>query len=486
MKTRAFYVASILAVLALCLGFSLLESRSGPLRTHQHRTAPAAPAQPAAQGAFCTHLPILCLDTSGQKVPGSPIGREGQLIIVDTAPDGSASITGALRLIDGGEGENTPADAPILTASAALSYRGNSSRYFDKKSYSIKLVDEAGRDAPQPLCGMEPHHEWILNGPFLDRSLLRNYLCMNIAGQIMEFAPDVRYCELFVDGEYQGLYLLMETISKGEGRIPLQTPERSSDVTGYIIRWDRVGKGDHELRNYTRYTFQAGVSALDVAYPGKNQITPGRMAYIEEDVSRMERALYSGHRTDPDAGGAAHLDYDSLAEYFIINEFFGNVDAGRFSTYYYKAARGKLKACVWDFNNACDNYLDYPQAVSGFTLQNAPWFSMLLRDEAFVDKVVDKYRLLRRGALSDAYLQSYIDETLAFLGDAPSRNFEKWGYVFDLANFNDIHYLQPIERNHTSHEAAVAQLRGYLAARGAWLDAHIHVLYQHCHPSRVH
>lgn len=80
--------------------------------------------------------------------------------------------------------------------------------------YSIHLVDENGAEDPQALAGMAAHDEWALNGPFLDRTLLRNYLCLNVAGEIMEYAPNVRYCELYLNGEYQGLYLLMETVSK--------------------------------------------------------------------------------------------------------------------------------------------------------------------------------------------------------------------------------------------------------------------------------
>ena len=247
------------------------------------------------------------------------------------------------------------------------------------------------------------------------------------------------------------------------------------------MRWDRTGKGDHELDNYTFYTYKGDVSALDVRYPGNSQITQQRLAYIEDDISKIEKMLYSYDLT----AASDYLDVNSFAEYFIINEFFRNVDAGRFSTFYYKNSRGKLKTCVWDFNNSCDNYIDYVWDEAGFTMQNAPWFGQLLKDERFVSLVVGKYRQLRQKALSEKNLLSYIDETRAWLGDEVEKNQEKWGYVFDLSRYNGMNYLTPVERNDVSYDGAVQRLKAFLIARGDWLDAHIETLYQYCHPSKT-
>lgn len=300
----------------------------------------------------------------------------------------------------------------------------------------------------------------------------------------MEYAPNVRYCELFVDGKYQGLYLLMESISKGEGRISIQKPDKNSNTTGYIVLLDRAGKGDQELSNYSYYTYRSGISALDVRYPGLNQITDGRMEYIRQDISKIEKVLYSYDLIDEKKGYTRYMDLKAFAEYFIINEFFRNVDAGRFSTFYYKEARGKLKPCVWDFNNGADNYIDYTWNEAGFNMINAPLFDALIKDEKFVTEVVDKYRELRGGVLSEEYLSKYIDETNTWLGDGVSRNYEVWGYVFNLENFNGMNYLTPMERNVTSHEQAVQQLKNFLSARGNWLDEHIDTLFQYCHVSK--
>src|SRR5699024_1676562 len=95
---------------------------------------------------------------------------------------------------------------------------------------------------------------------------------------------------------------------------------------------------------------------LSVSYPGRCKLTETQFAWITQDISQFEQALYSSSFDDPQLGYAAYIDVDSFAEYFILNEFAMNRDASGLSTYVYKELGGKLQLCVWDFNNSFDNY----------------------------------------------------------------------------------------------------------------------------------
>lgn len=486
MRSKVIYVLSVVVMLIICSGAYMLSKDIKAMRIHQHLEKEWQNTERVSETAgYSTNLPIVQIDTKGQTIPGKAIlDMNGTKIGLVTADDGTDTITAGFSVIDSKQGFNTLDTEADVTTYARIHYRGNSSRLFDKGSFAVKLVDENGLEDSRELAGMPSHNEWVLNGPFLDRTLIRNYLCYNIAGEIMEYAPNVRFCELFVDGEYRGVYLLVETISRSTSRLNLTKPERNKDMTSYIVRWDRVGKGDHELDNFTFYTYNADVSALDIRYPGNNLITEGKQAYIEKDISKIEKILYSYDFADTDKGYANYIDINSFADYFIINEFFRNVDAGRFSTFYYKDVRGKLKTCVWDFNNACDNYIDYLWDESDFSMQNAPWFGRLLKDKKFVNAVVYRYRHLRKTVLSDEYLQNYIDEVASWLTPARLRNYEVWGYVFNMNNYNGLTYLTPVDRNYESYDESVAQLKDFIKRRGDWLDSHIEVLYQYCHESK--
>ena len=104
---------------------------------------------------------------------------------------------------------------------------------------------------------------------------------------------------------------------------------------------------------------------------------------------------------------------------------------------------------------------------------------MLLKNEEFVERVLNRYAELRRGVLSEEYLLNYIDETLDWLGPAVERNNRRWADTIEHWNG-----LTPEERNLHSHREAVAQLKDWIVERGDWLDYCIHALRQYAHPSR--
>ncbi len=445
-------------------------------RQHSLELQHAVPVDfPQESRGLVTHLPILRIDTGGEPIPWVSLSGEPR----DGLPAGTRLDPDCTVELIWHEGEwNTEADEPFMEAPGTIRIRGNSSRNFDKKSYLLRFINERGGNKSRPLVGMAAGAEWVLNGPILDRTLLRNYLCYTVAGEVMDYAPDSRYCELILNGEYRGVYLLVSAITREKGRLDLtESKNRNSPVTSWIVRWDRDGKGDMLLPTFTYYTYKDGVSSIDLRYPGESIVTEEKAQYVIEEISAIEREIYA-------TGHCDKLDLEEFARYFVLNEFFGNVDAGRFSTFYYKDVRGKVKPVVWDFNNAMNNYIDYEYGDDGFYLIDAPWFSGLLQNKDFVEEVIAEYRALRFSILSDESLTAMIDETVAFLGNAVDRNYEVWGYVFVPGSEEGRNYLQPAERNYYSYEESVEQLKSWMTARGRWLDKNIETLLQFCHESR--
>ena len=106
---------------------------------------------------------------------------------------------------------------------------------------------------------------------------------------------------------------------------------------------------------------------------------------------------------------------------------------------------------------------------------------MLMKDEKFTDRIINRYRYLRRHYLSDEYLLNYIDEIVAYLGDAVDRNYDVWGYTFDEEN--DL--LVPTNRNVRSYEEAIEQLKTHIVERGKFMDEHIESIRQFSSESKV-
>ena len=172
---------------------------------------------------------------------------------------------------------------------------------------------------------------------------------------------------------------------------------------------------------------------------------------------------------------------DSFIDYFLINELTCNYDAGWLSTYIYKDTAGLFHLCLWDMNSACDNYRESSIDTQSFQMQNCLWYFMLTKDEDFIDALIDRYWELRETYFSEEYLNQYIDDTISYLGDAVDRNYKVWGYAFE----KESDLLIPTERNPRSYEQAVAQLKGFLTKRIAWIDENIDTLRQYSAESKV-
>lgn len=488
MKYKLMGGAMALLVLVCALAASALEAEEGPARVHQHLSSRGPDAGCGCDGAeLCTHLPLVIIDTGGQEIPGAPNGEEDDYgeELYTTAEDGTDFINVQVAVIDNQDGNNHPSDTPDFTTASQFRIRGHASRHFEKSPYLLKFINEDGEDNPISVMGMGAHNEWVLNGPYLDKSLIRNYLCYNLAGEIMEYAPNVRYCELIVDGDYRGLYLMLESITSGDDcRLNLRSDVRDSSITGYLLRLDRtveeeVGSTRDIYTYMERMIFVRDDEAI--RYPGKNRLTEELAREIELEYSAFEKALYSYDYDTEEYGYWNYIDVDNFVDYFIINEFTRNVDSGRYSTYLYKELGEKYKLCVWDFNNAMDNFPDDEITTENFALSDRVWYDMLFRDEEFAERVIERYWELRRTVFSDAYLNRYIDETLEWLGPAIDRNTQRW-----RESIEEWEPLIPEERNVYSQEEAVDQVRHWLHERGEWLDENIDALQAKAHPSRNH
>lgn len=406
-------------------------------RYHQHLERPAyTPCADHGEDLLCSYLPLVLIDTGGEAIPGVPIPDADSNIENNrftTTADGSTLLRASVSVVDHAEGNNHPADTPTLQSVIDIRVRGNSSRYFDKHSYLVKtLTDDGTASRDVAMLGMDAFDEWALHGPYLDKTLIRNYMWYNLAGEIMDYAPNVRFCEVLLNGVYQGLYVMTETVSSGaDARLKLTEPSKDTVQTSYALRLDR-GSGNEvkNIETFSQYALR-NLQDMDIVYPGTKWLTPERAAWIAQDFSDFEKSLYSyDYDTEPYAWWE-QADMSSFVDYFILNEFTCNYDAGWFSTYIYRDVRGKYKMCIWDFNSACDNYSHPVTEPQHFELQHNVWYYMLSRDEKFINAVIDRYRELRQGVLSDAYLNGYMDAVVEWLGPAVERNFSVWGYTLE-------------------------------------------------------
>lgn len=404
------------------------------------------------------------------------------------------------------DGHNYLSDKPTKTVHALMRIRGNSTRLVPKKQYRLTLMDKNfKKEIDKKMLGLSQNSHWILNGPFEDKSFMRNRLAYSVSRKIMEWAPRTRYCEVFIrkkgqngkmDQYYKGIYLMMESIDRDDKRVNIEKSDHNSTETSFIIQNNRPRQGDRLVKSYGYENYLYDYPYM-VVYPGRKNLTASQRQYIEQTMSLFERALYSENSKDD---YRKYIDMDSFVDYYIINEFFKNTDAGMLSTYMYKDYGQKIKAGpVWDFNASMGNsdllspYFDY----KGFYNNRTPLFDHLLQHREFADQVIERYRILRKTYLSDKYLMHQIDLNVAELGNAPKRNERVWPVwlcnqfemfkeyqdvflsmgdnVSQIKTFLDKNprYKKSTENMATSFNDEVQKLRVFLKNRGKWLDDNI-------------
>lgn len=431
---------------------------------------------------FTSHLPLVVIDTAGQEIVNYKYyDAEIDAFVEPADVDPYTRMT--VSVIDNGSHVNRLGDAPAVQSSGKLKIRGNtsaSSRY-PKKQYRIKLLTETGEKNSVGLMGMTASDDWILNGTPLDRSHLRNYLAMNIGGMVFPETPDMRYCEavLKTDAgyEYLGLYILYEAVERGEGRVELSRYDESQVQCDFLLRRDRY---ETEGIILDTYATREGLTEeyLEVQYPPQDRITPETVSWITEQINQIERLLYSENVPDM-AEVERYLNVDTFVDYFIINEFFMNYDAGLHSTYLHQQIGGTLEiGPLWDFDGAMDNYDKELGMFYETTMEVRSYLDALLKVPGFAERVESRYHELRKTVLSQEYLESFIDQTQAFLGNAAARDASRWDAVFAAAlpELEEEETGLTVDRTVSSSQEESQRIKDVLALHGEYLDENIQSL----------
>lgn len=369
------------------------------------------------------------------------LGYDLPIIVIDTLGNriGETELQKSKMYIINNENRLNYLDHPATYSSdIGIKIRGKSSKSYPKKQYKVELWNEEGAQVSHSLLTMPKQSDWVLDGPFKDKSLMRNQLVFSIARKMMVYAPRTRYCEVFViddgsvdikDKHFKGLYLLKESIKKDEQRVNIFPSYDDLVETSFLATKDVPKDTDITVNTYGKDTI-IYPRKIKLNYP-KKMVSEEKLKYISRTISEFERVLYSSNYNSDGKGYEEHIIIESFVDYYIINEFFRNTDAGIYSTYFSKDYGEKIRlGPVWDFNESMGNDLDSGDYFehTGFHISGNFWLDRLMTDRKFVSKVISRYRVLRKTFISDEYLLEEIDILNFRITNARKRNFRKWPF----------------------------------------------------------
>lgn len=391
--------------------------------------AAAAPREGQSAGGLRTALPLIVIRT--------------ERAIVDRP-----KVAGTMRVIANRRGRlNRPSDPGTDYAGRiGIELRGRSSQGYRKKQYGLETRKASGKNENVSLLGLPKENDWVLSASAGDPSLQRDVLAYWTARRLGWYASRTRFVELILNGTYRGVYILMEKPKLDKNRVAVD----DRDVTGgYLLESSQ----DDKLSPGDRF-FRAPITRKPIVFydPEGEGLSSERNDWISSYVSSFERALYGSGFRNPASGYRAYLDLRAAVDYALINEFFKNQDAFKSSTFLHKSVGGKLVlGPAWDFDRSMGRAQPRAAAqVRGWLLPSFPWAERLYRDPAFVQRMSERWRTLRRQGLL-AGLHRVLDTNARLLREAQARNARRW----------------PAAKG---YGAETRRLKAWLTARTAWMD----------------
>ena len=324
-----------------------------------------------------------------------------------------------------------------------LKARGNTTFNYPKKPYQFRLKEKAS------LCGMSSAKTWVLLANWLDVSLLRNQIVLDISRAVgLRYAVGCEQTDVWINGSYQGLYLLTETIQIGRGRVDITDLEKATeeandglpdpgemdkkrregykmfrsypsvqdpeDITGgYIMN---IEKNYRMLRDDAvgfRTENMLNIRIREPDYPSTAQV-----AYLGGLIRETEHALLAEDGIAPETGKAydEYLDVDSFARKFLIEDWCKNYDAMCGSQYLYKDS-DRVDPLIyagpaWDYDLSFGNmwdkgYLTTASYLANFQQDNNIYW-LLYRQDGF------------RERLSQVWRESFRQAAAVVLGEIPA------------------------------------------------------------------
>ena len=254
-------------------------------------------------------------------------------------------------------------------------------------------------------------------------SRLDNKIAMDISEALgLAYTPQGTWVDLYLNGEYRGIYLLTESVSVGEGRVDIYDLEKENkrlnpsigqgtagryeeeDSKGYLLENGADTDGGYLIEKDHPKHWEAEETGFLTSRGDNFTINAPRHAsreqvtWLKEYVDGIDAQIQNG-----DPAVWQRLDLKSFAKRFLMDEIALEMDAGSTSMFFYKE-RGDEKLYsgpAWDYDNAFGETSGSGSAYINYTETNVNnnerllislnWYQKLYETPELYQCIVEEY-----------------------------------------------------------------------------------------------
>ena len=246
--------------------------------------------------------------------------------------------------------------------------------------------------------------DWILLANVMDPSHLRTFAPFYLGKLLksMHFVPNSWFVHLYLDGEYRGVYQLVDERDANFGRGHLNLDEDPT-ISEYMIEFDmRVANSDSPVNTYW---VQTSAGPFEIRFPSNftDEADNPHATYVEDFINRANEAISSGDSTET----AAIIDVESFVDFYLVQEFMKNIDIGFSSVFYQIRGVGDYRRLyagpLWDFDLSSGSANNYPtywaedidEPWGEWAAATNRWFRILLNTPWFREEVRNRWAAIR-------------------------------------------------------------------------------------------
>ena len=309
--------------------------------------------------------------------------------------------------------------------------RGNSTWGLPKKPYRLKF----NRKEKFLGKGHANAKSWTLLANHSDKTLLRNAVASFIGKQLGQpFVPSAEFVDVVLNGEYLGNYQISDQMQVHRKRVEIaeqkDVPLEGADISGgYFFEFAGTLDGEKSYFHSNRG------QAVAIKSPDDDVITGEQKEYLRSFINDFEDRLYSSDYQDSVLGYRAVVDSNTLASWFVANEYTANPD-GYYSTYAYKErGDGHLYwGPMWDYDIAFNNCYRLRMEMTDKLMLHEGYSSGKMKEYVQRMYADEWFRQMAGRAWHKAVCQNgivektlaYVDSMAQVIGQSQERNFEKW------------------------------------------------------------